>query len=149
NFRLQGLQAAILRVKLTRLEQWTEARRKLAAEYDRLLAPTGVTCPAVIPDARHVYCLYTIQSDERDNLQRELEIAGIKTAVHYPVPVPLTPAYSDERYRAGDFPAAEACARKVLSLPLYPHMTVDQVRQVAQAIDLSTKRNQYPLPARR
>ncbi len=134
NFRLQGLQAAILRVKLTRLEQWTEARRRLAAEYNRLLAPSGVTCPAVIPDARHVYCLYTIRCEERDELQRDLDGAGIKTAVHYPVPVHLTPAYTDARYKAGDFPVAEACARTVLSLPLYPHMSVDQVRQVCERL---------------
>jgi len=150
NYRLPGLQAAILRVKLTRLEQWIEARRKLAAEYDILLADVGVLGPAVIPDVRHVYCLYTIQASARDELQQGLEGAGIKTAVHYPVPIHLMPAYTDERYRAGNFPIAEAAARAVLSLPLYPHMNSGQVRQVAHAVDrLSRKTGQETLLSRR
>ena len=74
NYRLPGLQAAILRVKLSRLEQWTEARRKLAAEYDRLLEDSGVLSPAVIPNVRHVYCLYTIQASGRDELQQLLRV---------------------------------------------------------------------------
>jgi dTDP-4-amino-4,6-dideoxygalactose transaminase len=139
NYRLSGLQAAILRVKLNRLEQWTEARRKLAAGYDGWLEDSGVLRPAVIPDVRHVYCLYTIQASGRDRLQQELEGAGIKTAVHYPVPIHLMPAYTDERYRAGNFPIAEACARAVLSLPLYPHMSSGQVLQVAQEVHRLSK----------
>jgi dTDP-4-amino-4,6-dideoxygalactose transaminase len=150
NYRLPGLQAAILRVKLSRLEQWTEARRKLAAEYDRLLEDSGVLRPAVIPDVRHVYCLYTIQSSGRDQLQQELDGVGIKTAVHYPVPIHLMPAYADERYKAGDFPVAEACARAVLSLPLYPHMSSGQVEQVAHEVHrLSRKTGQETLLSRR
>jgi dTDP-4-amino-4,6-dideoxygalactose transaminase len=137
-------------VKLTRLEQWTEARRKLAAEYDILLEDAGVLGPAVIPDVRHVYCLYTIQASARDELQQGLEGAGIKTAVHYPVPIHLMPAYTDERYRAGNFPIAEAAARAVLSLPLYPHMNSGQVRQVAHEVDrLSRKAGQETLLSRR
>ena len=150
NYRLPGLQAAILRVKLTRLEQWTEARRKHAAEYDRLLEGSDVLRPAVIPDVRHVYCLYTIQSSRRDQLQQELDGVGIKTAVHYPVPIHLMPAYTDERYKAGDFPVAEACARAVLSLPLYPHMSSGQVEQVAHEVHrLSRKTGQETLLSRR
>jgi dTDP-4-amino-4,6-dideoxygalactose transaminase len=150
NYRLPGLQAAILRVKLTRLEQWTEARRKLAAEYDILLEDAGVLGPAVIPDVRHVYCLYTIRASARDELQQGLEGAGIKTAVHYPVPIHLMPAYTDERYKAGNFPIAEAAARAVLSLPLYPHMNSGQVRQVAHEVDrLSRKAGQETLLSRR
>ncbi|MGD0296746.1 MAG: DegT/DnrJ/EryC1/StrS family aminotransferase [Bryobacteraceae bacterium] len=146
NYRLPGIQAAILRVKLRRLEAWTEARRKLAVEYDRLLKEAGVLCPAVIPDVRHVYCLYTIQASARDELQRGLESAAIKTAVHYPVPIHLMPAYTDERYRAGNFPIAEAAARTVLSLPLYPQMSSGQVRQVADEVHrLSRKTGQETL----
>jgi len=146
NFRLQGLQAAILRVKLSRLEPWTEARRKIAAEYDSLLADAGVLRPATIPDTRHVYCLYTIQASGRDELQKELDEAGIKTAVHYPVPIHLMPAYTDARYKAGNFPAAEGCAQSVLSLPLYPHMNSGQAQEVAhQIIRLSRKRSQDAL----
>jgi dTDP-4-amino-4,6-dideoxygalactose transaminase len=150
NYRLPGLQAAILRVKLRRLDQWTEARRKLAAEYDVLLEDAGVLRPTVIPDVRHVYCLYTIQASAREKLQQGLESAGIKTAVHYPVPIHLMPAYTDERYGAGDFPIAEAAARAVLSLPLYPHMNSAQVRQVAGEVDrLSRKAGQETLLSRR
>jgi dTDP-4-amino-4,6-dideoxygalactose transaminase len=150
NYRLAGLQAAILRVKLSRLEPWTEARRSLAAEYDRLLEDAGVQRPAVIPDVRHVYCLYTIQASARDELQQELDRVGIKTAVHYPVPIHLMPAYTDERYKVGDFPISEACARAVLSLPLYPHMSSSQVQQVAQEVHrLSRKAGQETLLSRR
>lgn len=150
NYRMQGLQAAILRVKLSRLESWTEARRKLAAEYDRMLEDADVLRPSVIPNARHAYCLYTIQSSRRDQLQRELEGAGIQTSVHYPVPIHLMPAYSDARYRAGDFPCAEACAESVLSLPLYPQMHAGQVQQVAhQVTELSRKRSHESVLSRR
>src|SRR5580658_6873784 len=110
NYRLPAIQAAILRVKLRRLEQWTQARRAMAAEYDRLLEDSCVTRPQAIPDSRHVYCLYTIRASDRDGLQRGLEAAGIQTAVHYPLPIHLMHAYADARYKAGDFPMAEACA---------------------------------------
>jgi len=96
-----------------------------------------------LPDLRHVYCLYTIRAEERDALQRELELAGIATAVHYPHPIHLMPAYSDARYKAGDFPVAEECARTVLSLPLHAHMTREQVERVAgQVSKLRPKRDQ-------
>jgi dTDP-4-amino-4,6-dideoxygalactose transaminase len=143
NYRLPAIQAAILRVKLRRLDSWTDTRRKLAAEYDRLLEDADVICPVSPADARHVYCLYTIQADDRDRLQKELESAGIQTAVHYPLPIHLMPAYTDARYKAGDFPVAEACARRVLSLPLYPQMTTHQVQSVAgEIIRLLPKKNQ-------
>jgi dTDP-4-amino-4,6-dideoxygalactose transaminase len=143
NYRLPAIQAAILRVKLRRLDSWTETRRKLAVEYDCLLEDADVICPVSPADARHVYCLYTIQADDRDRLQKELETAGIQTAVHYPLPIHLMPAYTDARYRAGDFPVAEACARRVLSLPLYPQMTTHQVQSVAgEIIRLLPKKNQ-------
>jgi dTDP-4-amino-4,6-dideoxygalactose transaminase len=134
NYRLPAIQAAILRVKLPRLERWIEARRALAAEYDRLLEDSSVVPPQVTPDSRHVYCLYTIRAPDRDALQRGLEAAGIQSAVHYPLPIHLMRAYSDTRYKAGDFPVAEDCARSVLSLPLDPRMTTSQVEQVASSI---------------
>lgn len=150
NYRLPALQAAILGVKLRRLEQWTEKRRTLAAEYGRLLAGAGVTIPAALPDARHVYCLYTIRTEQRDQLRRELDGAGIQTAVHYPSPIYLMPAYADPRYEAGDFPVAEACARTVLSLPLYPQMADSQVAEVAAHISkLAPKKTEQSLLARR
>lgn len=150
NYRLSGMQAAILRVKLKRLEQWIETRRKLALDYDRLLDDSGVIAPSSLADVRHVYCLYTIQASNRDELQRELDAAGIKTAVHYPTPIHLMPAYADERYKAGSFPNAEACARSVLSLPLYPQMHSAQVRHVAEQVQkLSKKAGEQSLLERR
>jgi dTDP-4-amino-4,6-dideoxygalactose transaminase len=150
NYRLPGLQAAVLRVKLSRIEQWTETRRALAAEYDRLLKDVDILRPTSIPGIRHVYCLYTIQATDRDQLQRDLATAGIQTAVHYPLPIHLMPAYTDARYKAGDFPVAEACARAVLSLPLYPHMSSAQVEHVAHQISaLSKKTNQDTVLSRR
>ncbi len=134
NYRLQGIQAAILRVKLSRLDAWTKTRCALAAEYDRLLKNADVVCPSTLPGARHVYCLYTIRAAHRDALQRDLELAGIQTAVHYPTPIHLMPAYADERYKAGDFPAAEACAQTVLSLPLHAHMSYEQVAEVSDRV---------------
>ncbi len=143
NYRLPAIQAAILRVKLRRLEAWIQARRARAAEYDGWLEGSGVTRPHTMPDARHVYCLYTIRAGERDALQKGLEGAGIQTAVHYPLPIHLMPAYADSRYKAGDFPVAEACAKTVLSLPLHPHLSTRQVEEVAARVcEISAKKVQ-------
>jgi dTDP-4-amino-4,6-dideoxygalactose transaminase len=150
NYRLPAIQAAILRVKLRRLDQWIEARRALAAEYDRLLEDAKVVRPASLADVRHVYCLYTIQVDNRERLQRELENAAIQSAVHYPLPIHLMPAYADARYKSGDFPVSEACARRVLSLPLYPQMPKYQVERVAgEIIRLIPENNQESALSRR
>jgi dTDP-4-amino-4,6-dideoxygalactose transaminase len=134
NYRLPSIQAAVLRVKLRRLEQWTQARRERAAEYDGWLEHSGVTRPQAIADGRHVYCLYTIRALDRDALQRGLEAAGIQTAVHYPLPIHLMPAYAEPRYKAGDFPVAEACAKTVLSLPLHAHLSPREAEEVAQRV---------------
>jgi len=143
NYRLPAVQAAILRVKLRRLNLWTDTRRALAAEYDRLLEDADLMRPVSPADVRHVYCVYTIQAEDRNGLQKELESAGIQTAVHYPLPIHLMPAYADARYKAGDFPVAEASARRVLSLPLYPQMTKHQVQRVAgEIIRLLPNKNQ-------
>ena len=147
NYRMLGLQAAILRVKLQRLEAWTEARRALAAQYDRLLDGLPLIRPYALPDSRHVYCLYTIRSARRDPLRSRLEEAGIQTAVHYPHPIHLMPAYADPRYKEGDFPVAEECARSVLSLPLYPHLQTEQVHRVCEVI--RTISNQQATPSSR
>ena len=150
NFLLPAIQAAILRVKLPRLDQWIKARRGLAAEYDRLLEDAKVVRPASLSNIRHVYCLYTIQVDERGRLQKNLDESEIQTAVHYPLAIHLMPAYADARYKAGDFPVAEACARHVLSLPLYPQMTTYQVERVAgEIIRLVPENNQESALSRR
>ena len=134
NYRLPSIQAAILRVKLRRLEAWIEARRARASEYHRLLADSGVIRPGERANSRHAYCLYTIRCKDREGLRRGLESEGIQTAIHYPLPIHLMPAYTDPRYKAGDFPVAEASAKTVLSLPLWDQMTTAQVEQVAARV---------------
>jgi dTDP-4-amino-4,6-dideoxygalactose transaminase len=150
NYRLPSIQAAILRVKLRRLEAGIEARRARAAEYDRLLEPSGVTRPGALANSRHAYGLYTIRAANRDGLQRELAAAGIQTAVHYPLPIHLMPAYADSRYKSGDFPVAEACANTVLSLPLYSQLSAQDAEQVAaQVCRWSPKKIQETVLSRR
>lgn len=135
NYRMDGIQGAILRVKLRYLEQWTEARRTHAAEYDRLLLQTDVKTPIVMPYARHVYHVYALRSPERDNLQKALQDCGIQTGIHYPIPVHLQPAYLDLGYQVGAFPHAEQAAKEVFSLPMYPELTSAQVKTVAASLD--------------
>ena len=110
NYRMEGLQGAILRVKLRHLEAWTEARRSHAAAYDKLLADTDVETPQAMDYARHVYHVYAIRSMQRDTLQQQLNDAGIQTTINYPIPLHLQPAYSDLGYKRGDFPHAEKLA---------------------------------------
>jgi len=135
NYRMEGLQGAILNVKLKRLEEWTERRRAAAVLYDRLLAGSRVTRPVTIPDVRHVYHAYTIGSSERDALQQRLETAGVQTAIYYPMPVHLQPAYTDPRYPKGSLPIAELACEQVLSLPMYPELTPGQIEAVVAAMD--------------
>ena len=134
NYRMEGFQGAILRVKLRHLEQWTEARRALVHQYDELLADCDVETPTEMPWARHVYHVYTLRSDDRDPLQAALTTEGIQTGVHYSVPVHLQPAYADLGYGAGAFPQAEAAAKQVLSLPLYPELSIESVKAVARIV---------------
>lgn len=134
NYRLQGLQAAVLRVKLRRLETWIEARRANAAAYDQLLRGSDVHPPTASPESRHVYHLYTIRSADRDALQKRLATEGVPTAVHYPLPLHLLPAYADPRYPSGSFPVAEACAQTVLSLPVHPFLTTAQIDRIAATL---------------
>jgi dTDP-4-amino-4,6-dideoxygalactose transaminase len=133
NYRLEGIQGAILRVKLKYLEQWTESRRHHAALYGRLLAGVVVT-PEAREDSRHVYHLYAIRSANRAKLQSELTSQGIQTGIHYPIPVHLMEAYRDLGYGEGSFPEAERAAREVLSLPMYPELRDEQIRTVAHAV---------------
>lgn len=134
NYRMEGLQGAILRVKLRHLEQWTEARRAVASQYDHLLADCDIERPVEMPWARHVYHVYTVRSIERDRLQAALAAEGIQTAIHYAEPAHLQPAYADLGYGAGAFPHAEAAARQVLSLPIYPELGAEAIAHVARAV---------------
>jgi dTDP-4-amino-4,6-dideoxygalactose transaminase len=134
NYRMEGIQGAILRVKLRHLEAWTEARRAHAARYDELLGDSGVEAPAPMSEARQVYHVYAVRHARRDALQVALLDRGVQTGIHYPIPVHLQPAYADLGYRAGDFPHAERAAQEVLSLPLFPELSRAQVEAVSGAI---------------
>lgn len=134
NYRMEGLQGAILRVKLRHLDRWTEARRALAQKYDRLLAHCGVVLPREMPWARHAYHVYTVRAQDRDGLQAALHTEGIQTAIHYALPAHLQPAYASLGYSSGAFPESEEAANEVLSLPLYPEITEAQIEMVSQAL---------------
>ena len=145
NYRMEGLQGAILRVKLRHLETWTEARRALAARYNALLAGCDVQTPQAMAYARHVYHVYAVRTPERTALQQGLTEQGIQTDIHYPVPANLQPAYADLGYPPGAFPHAEAAAREVLSLPLYPEMPSEAVEHIAQAIRKLVQAGRQPV----
>lgn len=129
NYRLDTLQAAILRVKLRHLDGWNDLRRAHAARYNQLLE--GVVTPTEAPWARHVYHMYAVRSERRDELQQWLASRGVGTGMHYPIAVHQQPPFAD---LAGDFPVSEALAREVLSLPMFPEMTEEQLQTVAEAV---------------
>jgi dTDP-4-amino-4,6-dideoxygalactose transaminase len=137
NYRMDGVQGAVLGVKLRHLEAWTEARRRNAAEYARRLADTSVKPLSARRDVRHVYHLYVVRLQQRDVWRDRLNEAGVQTGVHYPIPVHLQPAYRDLGYNAGDFPVCEQASREVLSLPMFPELTAEQIATVASALRTS------------
>jgi dTDP-4-amino-4,6-dideoxygalactose transaminase len=134
NYRMEGLQGAILRVKLRHLERWTEARRRHAKEFAAHLRDSGVATPVEAPYARHVFHVYAVRTADRASLQRVLQSNGIATGIHYPVPVHLQPAYADLGYTQGDFPESERAANEVLSLPMYPELSQTDVELIAAAV---------------
>ncbi len=133
NSRLDEMQAAILSVKLKHLDAWIAARRERAALYNERL--NTVTRPAEMPYGRHVYHLYVVQTPRRDKLAARLNARGIGTAIQYPTPIHLQPAYANLGYRAGDLPVSERLAREILSLPLYPELPLQDVHSVADAVN--------------
>ncbi|PWK76881.1 DegT/DnrJ/EryC1/StrS family aminotransferase [Aminobacter sp. AP02] len=136
NHRMDGIQGAILRVKLRHLEDWTNARRANARHYSQLLAGSRqVRAPVEVAGRRHVYHVYAVRSHDRDGLERSLQEVGIQTGLHYPVPVHLQQAHEDLGYRKGDFPVSETAAREVLSLPMFPELTPAQIEQVVAAVE--------------
>jgi dTDP-4-amino-4,6-dideoxygalactose transaminase len=133
NFRLDALQAAILRVKLARLAGWTAARRANAARYRELLAPIAqVVPPRDSPE--HVYHHFVIRAERRDALRDALTKAGVATEVYYPLPLHLQPCFAELAYRPGSMPRAEAASREALALPVHPSVTAEQQRHVVAAI---------------
>jgi dTDP-4-amino-4,6-dideoxygalactose transaminase len=134
NYRMDGIQGAILRVKLRHLEAWTEARRALAKVYQRELAGTAIRVAQELPERRHVYHIFSVFHPERDALQTFLGERGIQTGLHYPVPVHLQAAYGELGHKLGDFPITEQTANEQLSLPMYAELTEEEVVRVCDAV---------------
>jgi dTDP-4-amino-4,6-dideoxygalactose transaminase len=138
NSRLDAIQAAILRVKLRYLEQWTEQRRRNAGRYRKFIPQSFSTSCVVMPvepnGTRHVYNQFTIRCKERDRLREHLLQNGISTEIYYPHPLHLQPAFSYLGYQKGSLPCSESAAQEVLSLPIYPELTEDQQRNIAGAL---------------
>jgi dTDP-4-amino-4,6-dideoxygalactose transaminase len=134
NRRLDTLQAAILRVKLRYLDQWNEARRRIATIYAAGLRKTAVTLSEVSADVEHVYHLFVVRSAARAALREYLTSNGVDTGLHYPIPIHLQQAYRHLGYRPGDFPESERAAEEVLSLPMYPEMAPAQAEYVINKI---------------
>ena len=136
NFRLDALQAAVLRVKLRHLPRWTEARRRIADRYRTLFAATGLTdsttLPADVPG--HSYNQFVIRVTDRDRLRKHLAARGVGTEVYYPLPLHLQPCFRELGYGAGDFPEAERAAEQTLALPLYPELSEEQIAHVVAVI---------------
>jgi dTDP-4-amino-4,6-dideoxygalactose transaminase len=132
--RLDEIQAAILRVKLRHLPEWTRARQALAARYSAGLAGLPLVLPADRPGATHVFHQYTVRTHRRDGLAKHLAAAGIGTACHYPLPIPAQPLFSELGYDAAAFPAAWAASREVLSLPCFPELRPDEIDAVIAAV---------------
>jgi dTDP-4-amino-4,6-dideoxygalactose transaminase len=134
NYRMEGIQGAVLGVKLRHLAAWTAARRRIARKYAELLRGTPLKLQSELPGCEGVWHLFVVRHPRRDELKAFLEQQGIGAALHYPVPLHLQKCYAGLGYQAGDLPVAEAAARECLSLPIYPELTDAQVEYVAQQI---------------
>jgi dTDP-4-amino-4,6-dideoxygalactose transaminase len=134
NSRLDGLQAAILSVKLPYLQQWTDARIKNAAFYSKLLASKNILLPKTKPGYTHVFHLYVIKTEGRDELKRSLQQNDIETAIHYPTALPFLACYQNRNFKPQDFSEAFACQSKILSLPMFAELTIDQMEKVTAVI---------------
>jgi dTDP-4-amino-4,6-dideoxygalactose transaminase len=138
NFRMDEMQAAVLRVKAPHLSAWTEARRLNAKRYMRLFSEAGllgrVTLPVEPAERRHIYHQFVIRTPDRDGLKRHLDQKGIGNEIYYPVPFHLQPCFADLGYRAGAFPNAERAAAETLAIPIYGELTIEQQQTVVDAV---------------
>lgn len=134
NSRLDTLQAAILRVKLKKLDEWNKKRMKAAEKYNELLKKTEAVLPERASDRTHVYHLYVIRTKHRNELQKYLEKKGVFTGIHYPIPIHLQPSFAFLKLKRRSFPIAEKYAEKILSLPMFPEITEQQIKYVAAEI---------------
>ena len=136
NFRLDALQAAVLRVKLKYLTTWTEARRNNARRYRLLFQERGLLKCVSLPEDSpgHIYNQFVVRFPDRDRLQSFLRQNGVETEIYYPIPLHLQECFRHLGYQTGDFPGAEAAARESLALPVYPEITEEQQRYVVEKV---------------
>jgi len=134
NYRMEEIQGAILNVKLRHLDAWTDARRQHAATYNDLLSGVSVGIPEEPDDRKHVYHIYAIRTRHREAVQEALRQKQVATAIHYPIPVYLQKAYLDLGYLEGDFPVSEAISKEILSLPMFPELTLEQQQIVSSNV---------------
>ena len=134
NYRMEGLQGAVLGVKLKHLSAWTEARRRIARRYHELLADTPLRLPREADYAQSAWHLYIVRHPRRDELKQHLDANGVGNAIHYPLPLHLQKCYESLGYKAGDFPVAERACKEVLALPFFPELTEAQQLRTAEVI---------------
>ena len=134
NYRMEGIQGAVLGVKLKHLNAWTRERRRVAHRYHELLADTPLQLPREADYAESAYHLYVVRHPRRDDLKKHLEASNVGCALHYPLPLHLQKCYAHLGHKPGDFPVAEKAARECLSLPIYPEMTDAQIHRVAAVV---------------
>jgi dTDP-4-amino-4,6-dideoxygalactose transaminase len=134
NYRMEGIQGAVLNVKLKHLLTWTAARRRIAHRYHALLAATPLRLPREAAWAQSVYHLYVVRHPSRDKLREHLQAKGIGTALHYPLPLHLQKCFAQLGHKPGDFPVAEKAGRECLSLPIFPELTDEQIDYVGAMI---------------
>jgi dTDP-4-amino-4,6-dideoxygalactose transaminase len=134
NYRMEGIQGAVLGVKLKHLSSWTRERRRVAHRYHELLADTPLQLPREADYAESAWHLYVVRHPRRDELKKHLEAKHVGCALHYPLPLHLQKAYAHLGYKQGDFPIAEKAARECLSLPIFPELTEEQIQRVVAAV---------------
>jgi dTDP-4-amino-4,6-dideoxygalactose transaminase len=139
NFRMEGLQGGFLAVKLKHLDKWNKKRVHAAHKYQELLSGAEVILPRQMPYAGHVYHLYVIQANMRDELRTLLGTAGIETGLHYPIPLHLQVAYKQLGLKIGSFPVSEQLSQRILSLPMHPGITDEQIEYVSSAVMESSR----------
>lgn len=134
NYRMEGIQGAVLGVKLKHLESWTRERRRVGRRYTELLAGTPLKLPREAAGAESAFHLYVVRHPRRDDLKKHLEANRIGCALHYPLPLHLQKCYASLGHKAGDFPISERAATECLSLPIYPELTDAQIQRVASVV---------------
>ena len=148
NYRMDSFQAAVLDIKLKKLDEWNAARARHARSYSRLLQDSPVKLPGYFEDSTPVWHCYVIECDWRDSVRSRLSDSEIETGIHYPVPVHLQRAYDFLGHRPGDFPVSEEFSRRCLSLPIFPELTGEQIQVVAEAVSAATAKAKTVTDAR-